>query len=152
MEACRLLPQIRCGFVDGEDFKLLAAEFSDCRSRLKGGASGWVDKGQTAPTFEEAVFEASIGELVRAETHHGLHLIRVEAERQDLSPSLVQAYCIVILALSWILASAAAAGLHVSHTRVLAYMASEKLVYNKVYLPHYHHIFMDHINKSAVRG
>ena len=32
--------------------------------------------------FEEAVYEADIGELVRAETHFGLHLIKVEAERQ----------------------------------------------------------------------
>ena len=71
---------------------MLAAEHSDCGSRVKGGALGWIEKDQTAPTFEEAVFEASIGELVRAETHFGLHLIKVEAERQAMLQSSSQAW------------------------------------------------------------
>ena len=65
----------------GEDFREIAAEYSNCASSVRGGAIGWVEKDRTAPTFEEAVYEADIGELVRAETHHGLHLIKVEAER-----------------------------------------------------------------------
>ena len=88
MLACRMCTKSRCLLPETQC--ACAAEFSDCRSRLRGGAAGWIKKGQTAPMFEEAVFEASIGELVRAETHHGLHLIRVEAERQDLLQSLVQ--------------------------------------------------------------
>lgn len=66
---------------DGEDFKMLAAEYSNCGSSVKGGLVGWIEKGRTALTFEEAVYEADMGELVRAETQYGLHLIRVEAER-----------------------------------------------------------------------
>ena len=65
----------------GEEFKMLAGEMSECRSRLQGGLVGWIERGQTAPTFEQAAFEADVGELVRAETHFGLHLIKVEAER-----------------------------------------------------------------------
>lgn len=61
---------------------MLAAEYSNCGSSIKGGLVGWIEKGRTAPMFEEAVYEADIGELVRAETHFGLHLIKVEAERQ----------------------------------------------------------------------
>lgn len=65
----------------GEEFKMLAGEMSECTSRIRGGLVGWIERGQTAPMFEQAVYEADIGELVRAETHFGLHLIKVEAER-----------------------------------------------------------------------
>lgn len=67
--------------VGGEEFKMLAGEMSECTSRIQGGLVGWIERGQTAPMFEQAVYEADIGELVRAETHFGLHLIKVEAER-----------------------------------------------------------------------
>ena len=67
---------------------MLAGELSECRgSRMQGGNIGWIQRGQTAPMFEQAAFEADIGELVRAETQFGLHLIRVQAERQVVSPS-----------------------------------------------------------------
>ena len=65
----------------GEEFRMLAGEMSECESRVHGGSVGWIERGQTAPTFEQAVFEADLGELVRAETHFGLHLIKVEGER-----------------------------------------------------------------------
>lgn len=62
---------------------MLAGELSECRgSRMQGGDIGWIQRGQTTPMFEQAAFEADIGELVRAETQFGLHLIRVQAERQ----------------------------------------------------------------------
>lgn len=67
--------------VGGEEFKMLAGEMSECTSRIQGGLVGWIERGQTAPMFEQAAYEAEIGELVRAETHFGLHLIKVEAER-----------------------------------------------------------------------
>lgn len=61
---------------------MLAGELSECRgSRMQGGLLGWIERGQVAPMFEQAAFEADIGELVRAETQFGLHLIKVEAER-----------------------------------------------------------------------
>ncbi len=65
---------------------MLAGELSECRgSRMQGGDIGWIQRGQTTPMFEQAAFEADIGELVRAETQFGLHLIRVQAERQVVS-------------------------------------------------------------------
>ena len=42
---------------------------------------GWIDPARMSPVLAEAAFQADIGELVQAESRHGLHLIRVEAER-----------------------------------------------------------------------
>ena len=64
---------------------MLAGEMSECTSRIQGGLVGWIERGQMAPMFEQAAFDADIGELVRAETHFGLHLIKVEAERYGLA-------------------------------------------------------------------
>lgn len=67
---------------------MLAGEMSECTSRIQGGLVGWIERGQMAPMFEQAAFEADIGELVRAETHFGLHLIKVEAERYSLAAAV----------------------------------------------------------------
>lgn len=79
-----ILDEVEDRLAGGEEFRMLAGELSECRgSRMQGGLVGWIERGQTAPMFEEAAFEANIGELVRAETHFGLHLIKVEAEREQ---------------------------------------------------------------------
>lgn len=76
---------------------MLAGELSECRgSRMQGGDIGWIQRGQTTPMFEQAAFEADIGELVRAETQFGLHLIRVQAERQVVSLHNIYMYLIAI--------------------------------------------------------
>ncbi|DBA73267.1 TPA: hypothetical protein ACH3X1_011329 [Trebouxia sp. C0004] len=79
-----VLDEVEERLAGGEDFRLLAGELSECRgSRMQGGDIGWIQRGQTTAMFEQAAFEADIGELVRAETQFGLHLIRVQAERQQ---------------------------------------------------------------------
>ncbi|DBA88422.1 TPA: hypothetical protein ACH3X2_004913 [Trebouxia sp. C0005] len=79
-----ILDEVEERLEDGEDFRMLAGELSECRgSRMRGGDIGWIQRGQTTPMFEQAAFEADIGELVRVETQFGLHLIRVQAERQQ---------------------------------------------------------------------
>ena len=52
-----------------------------CPSRKQGGSMGWIDPAMMSPVLSEAAFQADVGELVQAESRHGLHLIRVEAER-----------------------------------------------------------------------
>ena len=42
---------------------------------------GWSDPAMMSPVLAEAAFQADIGELVQAESRHGLHLMHVEAER-----------------------------------------------------------------------
>ena len=52
-----------------------------CPSRKQGGSMGWIGPAMMSPVLSEAVFQADVGELVQAESRHGLHLIHVEAER-----------------------------------------------------------------------
>lgn len=76
---------------------MLAGELSECRgSRMRGGDIGWIQRGQTTPMFEQAAFEADIGELVRVETQFGLHLIRVQAERQVATLHIIDTYLIAM--------------------------------------------------------
>ena len=70
-----------CASADGADFASMAEEHSVCPSRKQGGSMGWVDPAIMSPVLAEAAFQADIGELVQAESRHGLHLIHVEAER-----------------------------------------------------------------------
>eukprot|EP00891_Asterochloris_glomerata_P009015 jgi/Astpho2/9015/e_gw1.00133.141.1_t len=79
---CQKLDQIQHQIEDGADFASMAEEHSVCPSRKQGGSMGWVDPAIMSPVLAEAAFQADIGELVQAESRHGLHLIHVEAERQ----------------------------------------------------------------------
>ena len=55
------LEEVRRRFINGEEFSLLAKEFSeDPGSANKGGDLGWLSLGVTAKKFEE-VFEYSKG-------------------------------------------------------------------------------------------
>ena len=71
--------ELRTRILAGEDFAKLAEKFSFCPSGKRGGALGYITKGQTVPTFEEAAFsmqEDEISEPVK--TEFGWHLIKVE--------------------------------------------------------------------------
>lgn len=63
---------------DGEDFGELAAEFSSDGTAYQGGNLGWFGEGQMVAPFEEAAFDAEVGEIVGpVETDFGWHLIKV---------------------------------------------------------------------------
>jgi len=68
----------------GEDFAALAREYSDdYATRQSGGDTGFFNRGQMAPEFEEAAFALQPGEISDVvETSFGVHIIRLE-ERQD---------------------------------------------------------------------
>jgi parvulin-like peptidyl-prolyl isomerase len=67
----------------GEDFKKLAADFSDDASnKLKGGALGWFTKGAMVKDFENAVMSGNPGDIVGPiKTQFGYHIIKIN-ERQ----------------------------------------------------------------------
>lgn len=68
-----LLDRLRAG----DDFGDLAAEFSDCPSRAKGGDLGGFVRGQRDTAFEAAVAELNVGGVSGVvETPAGFHLIR----------------------------------------------------------------------------
>lgn len=64
---------------DGADFAELAREFSqDAGSGARGGDLGFFGPGQTVPEFEQAAFDAEIGEIVGpVESQFGFHIIEV---------------------------------------------------------------------------
>lgn len=68
---------------EGADFAALAREHSaDLGSRSQGGDLGWVDRGQTDPAFEDALFaleEGAVSDPVR--TDEGYHVIALRELR-----------------------------------------------------------------------
>jgi parvulin-like peptidyl-prolyl isomerase len=66
----------------GEEFAVLAGEFSDDATREQGGLLGWVRQGQLLPEFDEAVFRMRPGQISSVvETTVGYHIIKLERVR-----------------------------------------------------------------------
>jgi peptidyl-prolyl cis-trans isomerase C len=82
-EALAKALEIRQKIVQGADFAALAQTDSDDRgTSAKGGDLGFLKRGQTVPSFEEAAFALPTGELSPpVKSTYGYHIIRVE-ERQ----------------------------------------------------------------------
>ena len=67
--------------VGGQTFAAVAKEHSICPSSRQGGNLGWLSRGQFYPEVEDAVFAAELGQLVRASSPRGSHLINVMEEK-----------------------------------------------------------------------
>ncbi|MEW6685185.1 MAG: peptidylprolyl isomerase [Candidatus Edwardsbacteria bacterium] len=69
----------------GGDFALLAKKYSaDSISASRGGALGFVKKGETVPEFEEVVFKLRKGELSQIfESRFGLHIVKCLDNKGD---------------------------------------------------------------------
>lgn len=67
---------------NGESFKELARQFSNCPSGKVGGDLGWFGRGQMVPEFEKAAFETPKGEISDpVQTEFGYHVIKVIDKR-----------------------------------------------------------------------
>lgn len=67
---------------NGESFKALAKQFSNCPSGRVGGDLGWFGRGQMVPEFEKAAFETPVGEMSDpVQTDFGWHVIKVIDKR-----------------------------------------------------------------------
>jgi peptidyl-prolyl cis-trans isomerase C len=68
----------------GEDFALLAREYSDdYQTKGSGGDTGLFHRGQMAPAFEQAAFALKPGEISdMVETPFGVHILRLEEHRE----------------------------------------------------------------------
>ena len=80
-----LLNSIKERVLSGEDFGLLAGQFSqDPGSKNSGGSLGWVTRGSLVKSFETAAFTAKSGEVVGPiETQFGYHLIETIDKKGD---------------------------------------------------------------------
>ncbi len=78
----------------GEDFALLAEEFSDDRgSAAAGGDLGFFSRGEMVPPFEEAAFALQPGETSGVvESDFGLHVIRLEERHFPALSGIAEEY------------------------------------------------------------
>jgi len=87
------LTQIRQRILDGEDFALLANEFSEDPGSAKlGGDLGWLGMGVLAPEFEKTMLESEIGIISQVfQTEFGFHFLEVLGKRNhELTDQLIE--------------------------------------------------------------
>lgn len=71
----------------GENFALLAQQYSDCPSKERGGELGYITKGATEKEFESAAFDLDIKEISEIiETDFGFHIIQSLNKVEDYIP------------------------------------------------------------------
>ena len=70
---------------NGGDFNAIAREYSaDESNRDIGGDLGWFAEGEMETPFNNAAFENSAGDVVKATTRFGVHLIKIEAQSRPV--------------------------------------------------------------------
>lgn len=87
------LEEVRKRVLDGEDFSLLAKEFSeDPGSANRGGDLDWLSKGQTAPAFEKMMLASPMNEVSPVfESEFGFHFLQVlDARTEDLTEEVIK--------------------------------------------------------------
>jgi peptidyl-prolyl cis-trans isomerase SurA len=79
------LEEVRVKALDGQDFSLLAKEFSeDPGSASRGGDLDWLTIGETAPAFEKMMLETPLMEFSPVfESQFGFHFLQVLEKRTD---------------------------------------------------------------------
>ena len=87
------LEEVRARVVGGEDFSLLAKEYSeDPGSASRGGDLDWLSLGKTAPAFEKMMIESPVNEISPAfESEFGFHFLQVlETRTEDLTEEVIK--------------------------------------------------------------
>ena len=87
--------------MSGKDFAEVAAKESiDHGSARNGGDLGWVERGQTVPTFEEAAFTTRAGRLAGpVQSDFGWHVLEILERRDERALSFAEAKPQVVQAL-----------------------------------------------------
>ena len=87
------LEEVRARALAGEDFDLLAKEFSeDPGSASRGGDLDWISLGKTAPRFEKMMLESPLNEISPVfESEFGYHFLQVLDKRtEDLTEEVIK--------------------------------------------------------------
>jgi len=87
------LEEVRKKVMEGEDFSLLAKEFSeDPGSASRGGDLDWLSLGKTAPAFEKTMLESPVGEISPVfESEFGFHFLQVlDTRTEDLTEEVIK--------------------------------------------------------------
>ena len=95
--ALNLINDVKDEILKGASFESMAEIHSEGPSGPNGGYLGWFGKGKMAPPFEQAAFDAPVGEIVGpVMTQFGYHLIKVEATRVENGAPEVEARHILV--------------------------------------------------------
>ena len=63
--------------VNGENFEILARDFSLCPSAAEGGFLGEFSRGKMVPSFDKVAFSLAVGEISKiVRTQFGHHIIK----------------------------------------------------------------------------
>ena len=92
-ETEKQINNVRQEIIDGQDFAMLASEFSeDPGSAQQGGDLGWIGLGVFAPEFEKVMLDTQIGSISEVfETEFGFHFLEVLGKRNhELTEKLIQ--------------------------------------------------------------
>ncbi|MDC0442541.1 peptidylprolyl isomerase [Gammaproteobacteria bacterium] len=87
------LEEVRERVLDGEDFSLLAKEYSeDPGSASRGGDLDWLSLGKTAPAFEKMMLESPVNEISPVfESEFGFHFLQVlDTRTEDLTEEVIK--------------------------------------------------------------
>ncbi len=87
------LDGLRSRIVDGEEFAVLAKEYSEDKgSALSGGELGWSTPGMFVPEFEQTMANIAIGEVSAPfQSQFGWHILQVTERRdQDFSTEILR--------------------------------------------------------------
>ena len=87
------LEEVRARVVGGEDFSLLAKEYSeDPGSASRGGDLDWLSLGKTAPAFEKMMIASPVNEISPVfESEFGFHFLQVlETRTEDLTEEVIK--------------------------------------------------------------
>ena len=87
------LEEVRARALAGENFDLLAKEFSeDPGSASRGGDLDWISLGETAPRFEKMMLESPLNEISPVfESEFGYHFLEVLDKRtEDLTEEVIK--------------------------------------------------------------
>jgi parvulin-like peptidyl-prolyl isomerase len=91
-EARRRIEALRGKLDQGEDFAVLAKQFSEEPTREQGGDLGYIQRGQMLPGIEAVAFDLDVGAISPIlTTEHGFHLIQVTGRRPAVMTSFEDA-------------------------------------------------------------
>ena len=84
-EKARLILSIKERVLQGEDFSQLAKQFSDDKTRNKGGDIGYFSQGELMSEIEKDVFSSSVNSVVGPfRSGLGYHLIKIDDKKEEV--------------------------------------------------------------------